>query len=300
VAKIKESTYDLLKERLDSGQSPAVSSSDYAYTALYSEFIEKEDEEPVRRPYTPYDYTMDYFWMQYEDIQVSNNINVTNGSYFFTDDTVTTHLAYNHGRYGNFSDATEPENLNIYYLVPDGLEPVEDQEMFSSIQVFRGYRDGYNLVSVKPKNISKPVLEEGTSSITRTVQNSFTLSFKATNRLQIGRYEIYACASLDNNGLRVEENDAYTAEITGDAKQGFLITNTVTEPKNDNPNKLEKTETPVTPQPPKQTQTNTLNAAATGDSSNIMLFVVVLIIAGIAAGTASTYVVMKRKKENND
>jgi hypothetical protein len=209
VAEIKESTYDLLKEKLDSGQSPSVSSSDFAYTAMDSEFLEKEGTEPVRRSQSIYDYTLDFFWMQYEDIQASNYINVTNGSYFFTDDTVTTHLAYNHGRYGNFSDATEPENLHIYYLVPDGLEPVEDPEMFSSLQVYRGYRDGYNLVSVRPKTISKPALEEGSASVTRTAQNAFTLSFTATNRLQIGRYTIYACASLDNNKLRVEKGKQY-------------------------------------------------------------------------------------------
>ena len=89
--------------------------------------------------------------MQYETIARNTEIGISNGKTFFVEDTLTTELSYVHRRNGKVSDATQPDNLNIYYLVPDGLEPVENADVFKSIEIIRGYKDGYNLIVAKPK-----------------------------------------------------------------------------------------------------------------------------------------------------
>lgn len=125
------------------------------------------------------------------------------------EDTLTTELSYTHKRNGKVSDATQPENLNIYYLVPDGLEPIENKEVFESIEIIRGYQDGYNLIVAKPKNIEIPNLIPNDTFISRAVTNRYSIDFKATKRLDIGKYSIAAAMCLDNNQVDIRNGRQY-------------------------------------------------------------------------------------------
>ena len=205
VGDIKESAYTTLSEKMDKVESPVISyniKAAQAKTEVKGKFVVKEGEEPSEKPGSCSDSTHDEFRMQYETIETQRNISVSNGSQFFVNDAVTTELAYNHNRYGNFQDASNPENVNIYYLVPDGLEPVEDPNTFTDIKVVRGYQDGYNLVIAKPKTTNVPATD---GSINGSKQNNYKMSFTATNRLQVGSYKIYAAMSIDNNKIGVDE-----------------------------------------------------------------------------------------------
>ena len=150
------------------------------------------------------------FRLQYDYISRANDIGITNGSSFYVYDIVTSRTAYTHTRYGSFADATEPENLNLYYLVPDGLEPIDDPEMFKELEVIRGYLPGKNLVVAKPETMHVPYitdLNRNSSSASET--NYYALSFKVTERLDIGSYNISAAVAFDNNRIDVKNGRQY-------------------------------------------------------------------------------------------
>ena len=207
IADIKLSTYNTLKNLLDSNKTPEVYTTyDYATTAITSKYKRYYAGDVISTNSSKSDYTNDYFRMQYETITLCNNVHVTNGSQFFAGDIIDTRLGYYHRRYGNFCEANIPENANIYYLVPDGLEPVEDPTKFKSVEVLRGYRPDYNLVIAQPETTDIPSLD---GSIYRSTQNRYELSFTATERLQVGTYTIYSCLSIDNNKIAVKDGKQY-------------------------------------------------------------------------------------------
>lgn len=217
-ADIKEEAYDVLAEKLGKGESPVISyQGDYDTTEITAKFVVKKGEEPSEHRKSLSDSTRDEFRMQYEEAKRTNPVKVTNGSQFFVDDTITTRLSYTQYRYGNFADATTSQNLNIYYLVPDGLEPIEDKNVFDSIEVIRGYQDGFNLVVAKPKTLLIP---ESTGAINGERQNSFELSFLATRRLETKTYRIYSCMSFDNNKIGVAENGDQYGILQSDTPSG--------------------------------------------------------------------------------
>lgn len=206
IGRVKESTYQTLKEKLDAHQEASVSGpyerGNTSITSKYYKFAE-DSELTSKEDRREQGWTYDYIRMQMEQITTHYSLSITNGSQFFTNDTISTSEAYRHSRIGNFSEATEPKNLNVYYLVPDGLEPIKNTNTFESIEVIRGYRDGMNLVIAKPKSITIPKLD---GSLSRDTDNWFYLDFTATTRLDIGEYKIYSCMSYDNNKIGVDPN----------------------------------------------------------------------------------------------
>lgn len=166
-----------------------------------------QDEQATVESFNTSDYTNDTVNLQYETIKVDNPISITNGSNFYVDDVITSRLSYKHERLGNFSEATQPENINLYYLAPDGLEPIEDDQNFEKLEIVRAYKPGYNLIIAKPKNVKIPSLSD--NSITKIVQNYYNLSFKVTNRLLIGEYSLYATLSIDNNKIDNKDGKQY-------------------------------------------------------------------------------------------
>lgn len=204
IGRVKESTYQTLKEKLDAHQEASVSgpyeSGNTSITTRYYKFA-GDTELTSTNTSSHYGWTYDTIRMQMEKISRYNRISITNGSQFFTNDTISTSEAYRHSRIGNFSEATEPKNLNAYYLVPDGLEPIKDTNTFESVKVVRGYRDGMNLVIAKPKSITIPKLD---GTLNRDTENWLYLDFTVTTRLDIGDYTIYSCMSYDNNKIGVD------------------------------------------------------------------------------------------------
>lgn len=206
IGRVKESTYETLKGYIDAHQPASLAGPfEYGNTSIASKYYKfAEDTELTSKADTRSpSWTYDYIRMQMEKIINYSNLYITNGSQFFTNDTISTQEAYRHSRIGNFSEATQPENLNVYYLVPDGLEPVEDTSKFESIEVVRGYKDGMNLVIAKPKSVTIPKLD---GTLERGTENWFYLNFTATTRLDIGEYKIYSCMSYDNNKIGVDPN----------------------------------------------------------------------------------------------
>lgn len=224
IGRIKESTYETLKNKLDAHQYAEVWSG-YQYgntsiTSKYYKFVEDTELTSQDSTKSP-TYTNDYIRMQNEKILGTNSISITNGSQFFTNDTITTTERYRHYRYGNFSEATTPDNLNIYYLVPDGLEPVQNPDRFESIEMVRGYKDGMNLVVAKPKSVSIPKLD---GTIERSVDNWMYLDFTATSRLDIGEYTIYSCMSYDNNKIGMDARGQQYGIFQNDTPSGVWST----------------------------------------------------------------------------
>lgn len=206
IGRVKESTYETLKGYIDAHQPASLAGPfEYGNTSIASKYYKfAEDTELTSKANTcSPSWTYDYIRLQMEKIINYSSLYITNGSQFFTNDTISTLEAYRHSRIGNFSEATQPENLNVYYLVPDGLEPVEDTSEFESIEVVRGYKDGMNLVIARPKSVTIPKLD---GTLERGTENWFYLNFTATTRLDIGEYKIYSCMSYDNNKIGVDPN----------------------------------------------------------------------------------------------
>ncbi len=221
IADIRESVNDDLKALMDANKTPSISGfssnakgysvyDDKSYTTAEAVFKKKDTDEA--QSVTPLNLSRDtdtHYKLQYETITANNYIGITNGSSFYVHDTITTRLSYTHSRYGNFADATQPENLIIYYLVPDGLEPIEDSNMFASMEVIKDYLPGKNLIAAKPKSIKIPGIVEGENSIQKGVANYYELSFKVTDRVDIGKYHIEAAVVIDNNKIDVKNNRQY-------------------------------------------------------------------------------------------
>ena len=206
IGRVKESTYEALKGKIDAHQEASLGGPyEYGNTSITTKYYKFAEDTELTSKEERYQrgYTHDTIRMQMEKITNYYGLYITNGSQFFTNDTISTREAYQHSRIGNFSEATEPEKLNVYYLVPDGLEPVEDTSRFESIEVVRGYKDGMNLVIARPKSVKIPKLD-GTLSL--SAENWFYLDFTATTRLDIGQYKIYSCMSYDNNKIGVDPN----------------------------------------------------------------------------------------------
>lgn len=206
IGRVKESTYQTLKEKLDAHQEASVERGyDYGNTSITTRYYKFADDTELtstndsRQSVSTYDIIR----MQMEKITCYANLSIENGSQFFANDKISTRVAYRHFRIGNFSEATEPKNLYVYYLVPDGLEPIKNTITFESVEVIRGYRDGMNLVIAKPKSINIPKLNR---TLNRKLENWIYLNFTVTTRLDIGKYTIYSCMSYDNNKIGVDPN----------------------------------------------------------------------------------------------
>ena len=221
VADLREALVDDLKQLLKENKVPSISAisrnapgysryDDYSWTEIVAEYRKKEGDETLTRKEMGLSADSDNVYrLQYEQISANTNLGITNGNAFYVDDTVTTRLSYVHNRYGNFADATAPENLYLYYLVPDGLEPIEDPSMFESLEVIRNYQPGKNLIMARPKEVNIPSIGENDSQISRGVTNYYDLSFRVTERMDIGAYRISAAAAIDNNKIAVQNGRQY-------------------------------------------------------------------------------------------
>lgn len=204
IGRVKESTYQTLKEKLDAHQEASVDGVyDYGNTSITTRYYKFADDTELTSTNDSRlsGNTYDIIRMQMEKITCWGNLSIENGRQFFANDKISTSVAYRHFRIGNFSEATEPKNLYVYYLVPDGLEPIKDTILFESVEVIRGYRDGMNLVIAKPKYIYIPKL-----NMYQNLENWIYLDFTVTTRLDIGKYTIYSCMSYDNNKIGVDPN----------------------------------------------------------------------------------------------
>lgn len=211
IGDLKESLVDELITKLESHNPPSLLSpytSERVYTDTSFKFVKNEGDEPVEQTREVSDISLEYFRLQYDSITRSQSINVENSSYY-TNNTLKTTVAYKHNLYGNYKPAQIPENLNIYYLVPDGLELIEDNDMFESITIEPGYKAGYNLIIAKPKNHKIPDFADTQDAVSTYSENRLELDFKVTERLDIGSYKVYSFLSIDNNKLDSIDDKQY-------------------------------------------------------------------------------------------
>lgn len=177
--------------------APRINQNDYVQTDVEvyvhlnaeSDVVDKIDTHAS-------DFARETYLLQYDAIQNYSSTAITNGEGFYTGDTVAVRVGYSHTRNGNMVAGVTPQNLNIYYLVPDGLEPVDNPAVFESIKVIPAYQPGYNLVIVKPKSLAVP---NDLDIITQTTSELYTLNFKVNVRLAIGSYAIRSAIAIDNN-----------------------------------------------------------------------------------------------------
>ncbi|MEG0250383.1 MAG: cell wall-binding repeat-containing protein [Peptostreptococcus sp.] len=205
IAELKPEIITTLKNKLNNSEEALIKENTSAFVEGVVEY--KNSDEIEKYVFRSSDYCQDNMMLQYEMIEKKNPITIENGSNFFIDEIVKTNISYKHTRQGNNSDATKPENLNIYYLVPDGLEPIENKDVFEKMEVVRGYKAGYNLVIASPKTVETPKILA--NETTRDVENKFPLDFKTTSRLLQGSYTIYSSLSFDNNKVDNKDGKQY-------------------------------------------------------------------------------------------
>lgn len=200
IGNVKSKISDDLKSQLPN--APLIQVNDFASTTVETSVHSNDKDDTIIKIGSSHTSAYpEYYLLQYDLIQRRVGINVTNGSAFYTNDTISVNLDYLHTRNGNALNGITPKNLNIYYLVPDGLTPVEDTANFSSIQTIPSYTPGYNLIIAKPIKINVP---NNLNVITETVTNGYSLSFKVNSRLPIGKYNIKASIAIDNNKFNVD------------------------------------------------------------------------------------------------
>lgn len=223
LGRVKESTYEALKEKIDTHQTAWVEGRSKGQTSITSKYLKfAEDNELTGKDESKDTSTsLHTIYMQHERIYEKVRLVTTEDYFSSTNDTISTSLQYYHRRFGNFSEATMPDNLNIYYLVPDGLEPVQNPDRFEHIEVVRGYKDGMNLVIAKPKKVSIPKLD---GTIDRSTYNIINLDFTVSSRLDFGSYTIYSCMSFDNNKIGVDSNGKQYGIFQYDTPSGVWST----------------------------------------------------------------------------
>lgn len=215
IADIRPEIIDRLKQEMNEGRLPMVGAhsenphlnTSYVRTMGSLKYKRLEaDAEPTSVDFSISDHVSMSYMLQSDEIFKESKVRTTNGNGFFVEESIHTKVAYRHVTHGNADDATTPENLNIYYLVPDGIEPIENPKEFTSIEVVRGYKDGYNLVVAKPKSIRKPYNSGQTLSYR---WNYYYLNFNITSRVEIGDYTIYSALCIDNNEIENIDGKQY-------------------------------------------------------------------------------------------
>ena len=194
VGDVNQKVLDDLKAQLPN--SPAIYRSNYATVSTEAQVHENDkDETMTTLTNSVSSWSNEYYYLQYDSIN-SYNTYITNGSSFYTDDAISVNTSYYQDRIGNAKSGTIPKNLNIYYLIPDGLDPIEDPATFESLKVIPAYVPGYNLVIAKPVTINVP---NNTDYINDRSYNGYMLNLKVNSRLPIGSYVIRTALAIDNN-----------------------------------------------------------------------------------------------------
>lgn len=194
VGDVKQQVLDDLKAQLPS--SPAIYRSDVATVSTETQVHENDKDETMKTLTNSVSaWSGENYYLQYDSIN-SYGTYITNGSSFYTDDTISVNTSYYQDRIGNAKSGTIPKNLNLYYLVPDGLDPIEDPTTFESLKVIPAYVPGYNLVIAKPVTINVP---NNTDYTNDRSYNGYMLNLKVNSRLPIGNYTIRTALVIDNN-----------------------------------------------------------------------------------------------------
>lgn len=223
IGRVKDSTYETLKEKLDNHENPYVSDDNRGgRTNFKVSYLRYADDETRQESDLSTSDSGTYInvRMQMETLDNYSSVHLTSGSYYFLSDVVSTELAYRQNRYGNFSPSTNPKNLWVYYLVPDGLEPKPSDD-YSEIDILHGYRTidnrKYNLVMAKPTVSTIPTNNQ---SIYDSAVNYKRLSFDTTNRLEDGTYTIYSAVVNDNNKIGIDKRGNQYGILTSDSIYG--------------------------------------------------------------------------------
>lgn len=195
VGDVNQKVLDDLKAQLPN--SPAIYRSNSATVSTEAQVHENDkDETMTTLTNSANAWASENYYLQYDAIINAYGTYITNGSSFYTDDTISVNTSYYQDRIGNAKSGTIPKNLNIYYLIPDGLDPIEDPTTFESLKVIPAYVPGYNLVIAKPVTINVP---NNTDYINDRSYNGYMLNLKVNSRLPIGSYVIRTALAIDNN-----------------------------------------------------------------------------------------------------
>lgn len=113
-----------------------------------------------------------------------------------------TELTYKHET--TSKQGQKPENLTLYYLIPESMEPDELAGDFQSVRVERDYREGYDLVIAKPKPETIPIPQGSQPSVNKT----YHMVFYPTARMSADEvYNIRAALCINNNDLKDVEGE---------------------------------------------------------------------------------------------
>lgn len=200
ISDFKPALYTELKERIDKGDTRSIQKPLIATTNYEVKYKKAAgDAQQTTENGVCSDSRGSMFCMLLEKITCGSSMKILNGSNFLlNNNTIQTKVDYRHIRPNSEYEGTMPENIHIYYLVPDGLEPVDDPNTFTDIEVIHGYADGYNLVVAKPKTVRT------SGGFNADVMNDYILNFAATGSLGNGNHKIYAALAIDNNTITLD------------------------------------------------------------------------------------------------
>ena len=158
-----------------------------------------------------------------------------------------------------------------------------------SVPVTKAWNDGNNQDGIRPEAIKVHLYADGKDTgkeLELTKENNWSGVFTDLDEKAAGKKIEYT--------IKEDKVDGYTSEITGDAKTGYIVTNTHTPSTPDKPNTPDNPGTPDKPNTPGNPgttdTTNTSNSKTepvkTGDSSDVMNWMF-LCMAGLGMAIAA-------------
>ncbi len=159
----------------------------------------------------------------------------------------------------------------------------------TSVTVSKVWNDSDNADGARPEKVIVQLYANGTAvsgkTVTLSADNEWTATFSDLDKNKSGKEIEYTVVE--------EPVDGYTAEVTGNASDGYVITNTREEVTPVDPDEPEDTDTPDTTETTKKVSAS--KTPQTGDSNDMALWILLLLVSGSAAAGTTVY----RRKVNN-
>jgi hypothetical protein len=159
----------------------------------------------------------------------------------------------------------------------------------TSVTVSKVWNDSDNADGARPEKVIVQLYANGTAvsgkTVTLSADNEWTATFSDLDKNKSGKEIEYTVVE--------EPVDGYTAEVTGNASDGYVITNTREEVTPVDPDEPEDTDTPDTTETTKKVSTS--KTPQTGDSNDMAFWILLLLVSGSAAAGTTVY----RRRVNN-
>lgn len=204
---LKEKIYTDIEAKINKNEKPEVDTGiDYAaiQRARYNVTFHEYDDKPAVTTSKYNQLVLQERFMipsmtlgEYKTFSLQNH----NSDSYYIENIVDVENCISFNRVGTINDMPL-NNLNLYYLVPEGLEPENNEKLYKEIKVIRNYKniDGkvYNLVIAK-FNEGKIKLPLNNAEFFEQNYNYVQMKFKIQEWCRHGRHKLYSSVLIDNN-----------------------------------------------------------------------------------------------------